>query len=262
MKPQTRVAVTAMAIAALAAGAGEPKFDVTSVKVNTSGTMASRFLHAGGMLDGRNVVLKLLLNYAYGVEAFNISGGPSWINSDRFDIQAKAAPNTPEAQMMMMTQALLADRFGLQVHRETRDSRVLVLTAVKSGMKLQPLKEGSCISPDDPNSPGSGQKPICGRPKSSVNGPNLVIDAVGMDTATWVSTLSSMLGRTVVNETGLSGPLDVLHFEYSREYLTTPDADAISISTALNQQLGLKIETATRPLEVLVIDRAEKPSAN
>jgi uncharacterized protein (TIGR03435 family) len=255
-----------MVIGALAAGADEPRFDVASVKINTSGAAASRFLHTGGMIDGRNIVLKLLLNYAYGVEAFNISGGPGWINSDRFDVQAKATPNTSDSQMKMMTQALLADRFGLQVHRETKDSRVLVLTAVKGGMKLQPLKEGSCVSPDDPNVTGSraaGQKPICGLPKSSVNGPNLVIDAVGMDAATWVRTLSSMLGRTVVNETGLSGPLDVLHFEYSRDDLTTAaDTDAISISTALNQQLGLKLENATRPLEVLVIDRIEKPSAN
>jgi uncharacterized protein (TIGR03435 family) len=247
--------------------AAPPQFDVASVKVNTSGTAASRFLPAGGTVDGRNVVLKLLLNYAYGVEGFNISGGPGWINSERFDVQAKAAPNTPDSRMRIMMQALLADRFGLQVHRETKDSRVLVLTAAKGGIKLQPLKEGSCVFRDDPSaSPGSpvaGQKPICGMPRSGVNGPNLVIDAVGMDTTLWVRTLSSMLGRTVVNETGLSGPLDVLHFEYSRDDLTAAvDSDAISISTALNQQLGLRLEAATRPLEVLVIDRIEQPSAN
>jgi uncharacterized protein (TIGR03435 family) len=120
-----------------------------------------------------------------------------------------------------MTQALLADRFGLQVHRETKDSRVLVLTAAKGGLKLRPLKEGSCVSRDDlnaaPGPPAAGEKPICGLAKSSVNGPNLVIDAVGLDATTWVRTLSSMLGRAVVDETGLSGLLDVLHFEYSRD---------------------------------------------
>lgn len=262
------VAVAAMVIVALSAGADEPKFDVASVKINTSGTAASRFLHTGGMIDGRNVVLKLLLNYAYEVEGFNISGGPGWINSERFDVQAKATPNTPDSQMRIMVQALLADRFGLQVHRETKESRVFVLTAAKGGMKLHPLKEGNCVSPDDPTvppgSPVAGQKPLCGIPRSSVNGSNLVIDAVGMDTTTWVRTLSSMLGRTVVNETGISGLLDVLHFEYTRDDLTAAavDPDAISISTALNQQLGLKLENATRPLEVLVIDRVEKPSAN
>jgi uncharacterized protein (TIGR03435 family) len=245
----------------------QPQFDVASVKINTTGTAASRFLHAQGTVDGRNVVLKLLLNYAYGVEGFNISGGPGWVNSERFDIQAKAAPNTPDSQMRIMMQALLADRFGLQVHRETKDSRVFVLTAAKGGTKLRPLKEGSCVSPDPnvpPGPPVAGQKPICGIPQSSVNGPNLVIDAVGMDTTTWVRTLSSMLNRAVVNETGLSGLLDVLHFEYSRDDLSVAASDtgAISISTALNEQLGLKLETATRPLEVLVIDRVEQPSAN
>jgi len=97
-----------------------------------------------------------------------------------------------------------------------------------------------------------------------MNGPNIVIDVVGMDTATWVRTLSSMLGRTVINETGLSGPLDVLHFEYTRDDLAAPalDSGAISISTALNLQLGLKLDAARRPIEVLIIDRVEKPSAN
>jgi uncharacterized protein (TIGR03435 family) len=243
------------------------QFDVASVKISTDSAAASRFRPTGGSIDGRSVVLKLLVNYAYGVEGFNISGGPGWIGSDRFDVQAKAAPNTPDSQMRIMMQVLLVDRFRLQVHRETKDSRVFVLTPAKGGIKLQVLKEGSCVSRDDPNvppgSPLAAQKPICGIPKSSVNGPNLVIDAVGMDTTTWVRTLSSMLGRTVVNETGLSGPLDALHFEYSRDFLTAAaDTDAIPISTALSQQLGLKLETATRPLEVLVIDRVEKPSAN
>ena len=247
--------------------AAQPRFDVASVKIARPGSMGSRFGRTGGTIEGRNVVLKLLLNYAYGVEGFNISGEPGWMALDRFDIQAKAAPDTSEPQMKLMMQALLADRFRLQVHRETKDSRVFVLTAARDGIKLQPLKEGSCTprGPDTPPAPpAAGQKPVCGIPQQSANGGNIVIEVVGMDTTAWVRILSSMLGRTVVNETGLSGPLDLLHFEYTRDDLATAasDSGAISISTALSQQLGLKLETARRPLEVLVIDRVEKPSAN
>jgi uncharacterized protein (TIGR03435 family) len=235
--------------------------------VSTNSTSTSRFRPIAGGVEGQNVVLKLLLNYAYGVDGFNISGGPGWIDSERFDLQAKAGPDTPDSQLRIMMQALLADRFQLQVHRETRESRVFVLAPAKGGMKLQPLKEGSCV-PRDPKaplaSPAPGQKPVCGMPKGGMNGPNIVIDVVGMDTATWVRTLSSMLGRTVINETGLSGPLDVLHFEYTRDDLAASalDSGAISISTALNLQLGLKLDAARRPIEVLIIDRVEKPSAN
>jgi uncharacterized protein (TIGR03435 family) len=243
-----------------------PQFDVASVKVNASGPAGSRFLPTRGTIDGRNVVLKLLLNYAYGVEGFNISGGPGWIDSDRFDVQAKAPSSTPDSQMRLMMQALLADRFRLQVHRETKNSRVFVLSAGKRGMKLQPLKEGSCTPPGpntSPSLPAAAQKPICGVPSQSVSGSNIVMDVVGMDTTTWVRTLSNMLSRTVINETGLSGPLDQLHFEYNRDYLkAASDSDAISIPAALDQQLGLELKTVQRPLEVLVIDHVEKPSAN
>ena len=189
-------------------------------------------------------------------------------NSDRFDIQAKAAPNTSDLQMKQMMEALLADRFSLQAHRETRDSRVFVLTAAKGGPKVQPLQPGSC-TPRDPTTPtgtpAAGQKPFCGVSNQSVNGSNIVIDVVGMDSANWVRTLSLMLGRTVINESGLTGPLDRIHFEYTRDDLAAAaaaDSGGISISTALIQQLGLKLDTARRPVEVLVIDRVEKPSAN
>lgn len=245
---------------------GKPKFEVASVKISNSLTASSRFRTIGGDIDGKNVVLKLLLSYAYGVEGFNITGGPAWINSGRFDIQAKAAPNSSDLQMKQMMQALLADRFGLQAHREARDSSVFVLTAGKGGIKLQPLQPGNC-TPRDPSTPAgppaAGQKPVCGVPNQSYDGSNTVLDVVGMDSASWVRILSLMLGRTVINETGLTGPLDRLHFEYTRDDLAAAvDSGGISISAALSQQLGLKLETARRPVEVLVIDHVEKPSAN
>lgn len=252
----------------LAQDAVPPRFDVASVKISANSSTGSRFRPIGTSINGQNVVLKLLLNYAYGVEGFNITGGPAWINSDRFDIQAKAAPNSSDVQMKQMMQALLAERFSLQVHRETRESRVFVLTAAKAGLKVQPLQPGSCTPRDSTTPAGpaaAGQKPVCGVANSSFNGSNMVIDVVGMDSATWVRSLSLMLGRTVINETGLTGPLDRLHFEYTRDDLAAaaePDSGGIPISTALTEQLGMKLETARRPVEVLVIDRAEKPSAN
>lgn len=172
-----------------------------------------------GDLDAKNVGLKLLISDAYGVEAFHISGGPAWIDADRFDIEAKAGGDATGKQMMPMLQSLLEDRFKLKAHRETREEPVFDLTLAKSGIKLQPLKEGSCV-PADPNSPprppAPGQKPPCGAIRPGMN----AMDAVGANMAALTRVLTLILGRTVIDKAGVAGPFDVLHLEYAREDLT------------------------------------------
>lgn len=122
-----------------------PKFEVASVKPSLDpGFMAVRPLP--GRLTA-NASLRLLMQNAYTVQPFQIVGGPGWINSERYAIEAKAAGNAGRAQMFLMLQSLLEDRFQLKIHRETRELPVYNLVTAKSGLKLPPPKEGACLSP-------------------------------------------------------------------------------------------------------------------
>src|SRR5207248_2104667 len=117
----------------------------------------------GGRLTTENAPLVLLIQNAYSVQAFQIAGGPEWVNTAGYDIEAKPEGNTDRKQMWLMVQTLLADRFKLAMHRETRELPVYTLTAGKGGLKLPPPKEGSCIAPvtgAPPPPPGSAV--LCG----------------------------------------------------------------------------------------------------
>jgi uncharacterized protein (TIGR03435 family) len=176
-----------------------------------------------------------------------ISGGPAWIDSDRWDIAAKAEGDLTAEQMMPMLQALLEDRFKLKVHRETKEQQIYALAVASSGVKLQPLKEGSCAN-----------NPRCGAIIPGANGPNRTMDAVGMQMDMFVRVLSLIVARPVIDKSGLTGPFDAIHLEYAFGMTDTGP----SIFTSLHDQLGLKLESTKGPVEVLVIDHVEKPSAN
>ncbi len=231
--------------------AADARFEVSSIKPNTSGAFASRFTAAHGTLSGTNVVLKLLIGMAYGVDGFLIEGAPGWMNTERFDIQAKAGSDATREEMMPMLRALLEDRFQLKAHRETKEAPIFVLAVAKSGPKFAKLKEGRC-PPADPKSPP------CGVIGSGANGMNRTMDSLGTGMAVWARTLSLVLGRTVVDETGLEGAFDAMHLEYAPE---NTDGSP-SIFTAVQEQLGLKLEAGKGPVDSLVIERIEKPSGN
>jgi len=167
---------------------------------------------------------------------------------------------------MPMLQALLEDRFRLKVHRETKEGSIFELTAAKGGSKLRPLQEGSCVAAD-PNSPprplAPAQKPPCGvlMPGANTANRTMTIDAVGAPIALLTRTLTLMLGRPVLDKTGIAGLLDAFHLEYVREDAAA-DATGPSIFTSLQEQLGLKLEAAKGPVEVLVIDHVERPTEN
>jgi uncharacterized protein (TIGR03435 family) len=196
--------------------------------------------------------------------AVPLSGGPTWINSERYDINAKADGN-PSKEVMNgpMLQALLEDRFKLRIHRETKEVPVYVLIAAKNGSKLHPFVEGSC-------SDGQDGKPRCGLGGIRVQGPILTLEARKIGLAEFSQNILSVLDRPVIDKTGIAGL-----FDFRLEFVpdeTTPALPRLrlsddspagpSIFTAMQEELGLKLEPAKGPGEFLVIDSVERPSEN
>jgi uncharacterized protein (TIGR03435 family) len=180
----------------LIAFAQQPAFEVVSVRPNKSGSGgATGPYRVGSRVIGTNVSLEMLLERAYRIFPFQISGGPSWANSDRFDVEGKAEGNPTREQFMLMLQSLLADRFKLAIHRETKEMPVYELTVAKGGVKF---KEGKCVGEPGPSNP-------CGGVSGSRRG--MLIGRV-TSVADVAESLSGTLGRVVVDKTGLTGNYD------------------------------------------------------
>jgi len=258
------------------------KFEVASIKACALGPPVPKTKGPGGgggrpgSSPGRyqsycDTVMDLIRT-AYGGWT-PISGGPAWIKSDRYRIEAKAEGNTSQRVMHgPMLQALLEERFQLKIHRETRTVPVYALTVTKGGFKLQPSKEGSCIAPEDIGAHlQPGQKP-CGIPLTRVEGPNMITEIAG-SVDQFCKVIGAMLGRPVINKTGIAGVFD-LHLESAlTETMLGPDwrgarpilsddTTGPSIFTAVQQQLGLKLESTKGPGDKLIIDSVERPSEN
>jgi uncharacterized protein (TIGR03435 family) len=202
-------------------------------------------------------------------------GGPAWINSESYNINAKAQGNASKEMMLgPMLQALLVDRFGLKVHRETRIVPAYALTVAKSGPKLQRAKEG--CTPIDPAKPPAalqpGQKKLCGSPANGMIGgkSSITLVAHGLNLNEFSRSLASIMGRPVVDKTEIAG-----RFDFDLEFLpdessaglrirlaSSDSPNATSIFTAIQEQLGLKLESTRGPGEFIVIDQVERPSEN
>jgi uncharacterized protein (TIGR03435 family) len=251
------------------------RFDVAAVKPDNSGAnvLGIRVVPGGG-LRAVNATLRSLIREAYQVRDFQLSGGPAWLDSARYDIEAKGQvePGSQEQtglQIMNMLQALLADRFQLRIHRETREMPIYALLVAKNGPKLEPSR-GVCFDPTagvppPPTLPGQSPSRPCGGFNNSSN--QMLGATVGM--SHFAANLSKFIGRTVVDRTGLKGTYDIaLQWKpyEGQAFLepTEPPANDSqpSIFTAVQEQLGLRLESQRGPVEVLVIDRAEKPSEN
>jgi uncharacterized protein (TIGR03435 family) len=247
-----------------------------------------------GRLDLYCVALRNLVSVAYGTfsgenvntRRLEVVGGPHWIDTDKFDISAKAEGGATGPQMMgPMLQALLEDRFQVKVHVGSQDGPVYAMTVAKNGPKLQPTKEGSCVpidlnnTPRTPSKRGEQPKPCGFGGGLTHDGVNFVADWYGTTMAQLAGRfLQSYVGRPVIDRTGLAGQFDI-HLEYVREDaprgptlldgqpipdLPAPTADSTgpSIFTALESQLGLKLSPTRGPVDVIIVDQAEKPSAN
>jgi len=258
---------------AQSSSARRPEFEVASIKRNASGNNAAEMSLTAGRLSVQRTTVQNLILFAYDVRPFQLSRAPSWMNSDRYDIEARAHGNATREQMKLMLQTLLESRFGLRLHRETTEQTVLALTVAKSGIKMRLFKEGSCIPPDDPS---HARLPLCGNSESG-KGLRRDLHATNIDMATLARMLSFDLQSPVIDRTGLSSDF-VIHLSWSPASTAAipvsgddagdpgrPTADQTSgpsLYAALQEQLGLKLESAKGPVEVLVIDRLDRPSEN
>jgi uncharacterized protein (TIGR03435 family) len=251
-----------------------PSFEVASIKPNTSGDGRVMLMQQpGGRLNLVNVPLKLLIRNAYRVQDSQIAGGPDWLGTARFDIVAKAEnPNASVEELQLMTRSLLADRFKLVVRSEKREMPIYAMVFARGDGRLGPQLQKSdtdCGSPSarPAGPPAPGQIPRCAFTVGFGN-----VKARGTTLRALATTLSTFAGRIVVDRTALTGGYDV-------ELTWTPDQtpraqgdqppqvngapidpNGPSLFTALQEQLGLKLESTKGPVDVLVVDRAEKPT--
>jgi uncharacterized protein (TIGR03435 family) len=247
-----------------AAPSARPEFDVASIKSTNSddGQTRVRLLWLpGGRFSATGITAKMLIGVAYSVKPFQIFGGPSWIGRDQYSIDAKGAAKekgsilslylTPRQRESedgnLRLQSLLAEGFQLRAHRETKEQEVYSLVIGRNGPKFRESKFEDSAA--EKGLPGLNLHPY------QLTGTKVSIHYL-------VEELSRRLGRDVVDQTGLDG-------EYDFDLRGAPDAgdrDSLpngpSIFTALQEQLGLKLESSKAPVDVLVIDHVERPSAN
>jgi bla regulator protein BlaR1 len=226
-------------------------FEVASVKPAAPDADERSVSHSpGARLVTSNATLKQLILLAYQLMPFQFSGGPNWVGSDGFDIEAKAAnPKATQEQFRQMIQTLLEDRFQLKVHFTTKELPVYALVVDKNGSKLTKAKDDNA--------------------EVSMRNGRGEMTGVKATMAMFASSLSRPLQRKVVDETGLTGI-----YNFKLQYVpdenlaklsgddALPPIDGSSLFTALREQLGLTLKSTKGPVEVLVIDHAEKPAAN
>lgn len=233
--------------------AQSPAFEAASVK-KSSGEQV-RMRREPGRLAITNFSLRAMMRYAYGVEQIQISGGPAWIDSDRWDIVATAGREITEEERRSMLQTLLNERFKLTIRRESKELPVYALVVAKGGSKLTP---GTAANPErvEMNVSGAGMHQMRGQ---------------SVPLSTLAKVLTAPVGRIVLDQTGIQGS-----FDYQLEWVPDPanmplingakpdgsKLDGASIFTAVQEQLGLKLESTKGPVEILVIDHAAKATEN
>jgi uncharacterized protein (TIGR03435 family) len=261
-------------------GVSNIMFEVASVKPNKSGDQRVMIqTPPNGRYTATNVALRMLLRQAFDVQDFQIVGGPNWLGTDRFDIVAKPPDGiTGPEQMRPMVRALLADRFKLVAHNETREMPIFSLMVARADGKLGPKLSGAKVDCDarfaavrrggPPSAfPAPGQPIECG----FMIGPGNM-NVGGMAMLELARALSPMVGRMVIDKTGLKGRYDfqMAFAPEGRGFGPGPgpgpaeqppvDPNMPSLFTALQEQLGLKLESERGPVEVVVIDRVEQPT--
>jgi bla regulator protein BlaR1 len=264
-------------------GAQQPPlaFETASVKPNKSGDEERYFrLDPGGGLTVVNMQLRDLTTFAYQIQNFQLEGGPDWIASDRFDIVARPEREVPSTggpdPRRMMLRTLLADRFKLVMHKETKELPIFELVLARQDGKLGPQLRPAAVDcaaraaaaragtppPASSGPPGPGS---CG---STINPAR--VRGGGVTLATLASLLEGLARRLVIDRTGLAGNWD-FEANYTPDRSQLPpgvelpssiDPNGPSLFTALEEQLGLKLRPARGPVEVLVIDSVQQPTPN
>jgi uncharacterized protein (TIGR03435 family) len=205
-----------------------------------------QFTYPGGRFNANATTFKLLMEWAYSILPAQHSDGPGWVANDRYDIVAKAEGNATDAEMKRMTQTLLAERFKLKFHRETREFPVVVISLGKTAPKLFPPKDEEKRTLRIEPQMGPNQKVVSWH-----------VVATRYSLAQLNDTFARQLGRVIVNQTGLDGD-----FDFTLEM--TPDEDRPNpldptfILAALRDQLGLTVKSQKAPVDYVVIDSVEK----
>jgi uncharacterized protein (TIGR03435 family) len=261
-----------------------PKFEVVSIKPSHEARGLFRVaLQPSGRFEANNITVRFLMEQAYGLKDSQMSGAPGWIESEHFDIEAKPddafldqklSRDERDRQISLMMQSLLADRFKLVLHHETKELPVYALVVAKSGSKL---KEAPPAPPDaDAAAPGPPNGPLR-RGGMQMRRGELIASGIPLDRLEDV--LSHITGRPVVNHTDLKGLYDfTLKWTPGEgegpmmmggppgpppaDAPPPPDPNGPTLFTALQEQLGLKLESQKAPMDTVVIDRIERPSEN
>jgi uncharacterized protein (TIGR03435 family) len=274
---QTNAAPVGAARADVTADVEVPAFDVVSVKPNKSDSGMVRIMAKPDGYSASNVSLKMLIQSAYGIRQDLISGAPSWADSARFDIDAKVAGPDVDAlqklspeQRRLLLQPLLADRFKLKIHTETKQLPVYEIVLAKGGSKLKEATAGDTYANGIKGPDGVG------RGGMMRFGPGQ-LTAQAVPLTSLANMLSQQLHRTVLDKTGLTGKYD-LELTWTPDHGgdpmfkgpdgspqradAAPDSSGPSIFTALQEQLGLRLQSSKGPVETIAIDHVEMPSEN
>ena len=257
-----------------------PEFEVASVKINKSGENQTRFNFTGGRIDVINMQLRGIIQAAYRVPANQLVNVPGWVNGTRVDIVAKADPKYSVQELQSMLQPLLVQRFKFTFHREMRDMDVYVMTVASKDGRLGPKLEKSTTNCEElgaqprssltPTKPG--ELPACG---TVPGGPgHIILRGFAMGPFVQILGLTTR-GRQVIDETGLQGGYNI-DLTYTPEALSAAalaarggaagplagqvDPNGPDLFTAMQEQLGLKLEGRKMALEVMVVDTIEPPT--
>jgi len=261
MKKFVLIATALLASCVLAAQkpSTSPTFQVATIKPVESTPKSARYIVMQGphRFVEKDYTLKLLIAAAYNLNPKAVSGGPSWIETDHYDILALTPGKTQPShdQQMVMLRTLLADRFKLAFHHESKVFSIYSLEIVKGGSKLKPSA-----------APATDQPALI----STVYPQRILMPARNASMADFVSVMQrAILDRPVVDKTGLTGRYDFNlewapdESQFGGEVAAAPsDAPIPPFFTAIQQQLGLKLEATRGPIEAIVVDHAERPSAN
>jgi uncharacterized protein (TIGR03435 family) len=257
-------------------GQSRPSFDAASIKPSSS-SGGQMVRPVGDRVVATDATLRALIQFAYpsadGRRFFSsqIVEAPGWVETDRFNVQAKAGAGSHAVtvrELQLMTQVMLEDRFQLRTHRDMRELPVYDLVASKSGIKLNraadqtpPAVDGDPLTLDPAALPRGKVKQI-GRPSPS-GAITLIIVGSAVTMTVVINLLQQYLDRPIVDSSGAAGLYDVrLEFALPQSQAAPDDATGVSLFTAVQEQLGLKLDAVKKPIEVLVIDHAEHPATD
>ena len=261
-----RFLATALLLSATVLAQTEPAFDVASLKRNTSlNENGGGGPRPGGRYRLTNVAARAMISIGWNIPTNRVLGGPGWVATDRFDLDATMKENAPQDELRAMMRGLLRDRFTLAAHVEQRELPVFLLTRVRADEPLGPgLERGTFDCSDPAARKQNSAAALAARPGRMLCGFTIdagILDAGGETMETLAQVLTYQAGRPVLDRTGLTGGYNVL-LKWTPALGADTPGDTVSLFTALQEQLGLKLESSTAPLDVVVIDRIERPTQN